>query len=34
MAVSKPIKDSLGDDVSYDEIKIALACLRNAAPES
>ena len=30
----KPLKEALGDDVSYDEIKIALACLRNAAPES
>jgi ATP-dependent DNA helicase RecQ len=30
----KPIKEALGDDVSYDEIRIALACLRNAAPNS
>ena len=29
----KPIKEALGDDVSYEEIRIALACLRNAAPE-
>ncbi|HEX5103986.1 MAG TPA: HRDC domain-containing protein, partial [Pirellulaceae bacterium] len=30
----KPIKETLGDDVSYEEIRIALACLRNAAPEN
>jgi ATP-dependent DNA helicase RecQ len=30
----KPLKEALGDSVSYDEIKIALACLRNAAPEA
>ena len=30
----KPLKEALGEDISYDEIRIALACLRNAAPES
>jgi ATP-dependent DNA helicase RecQ len=30
----KPIKEALGDDVGYDEIRIVLACLRNAAPEA
>ena len=29
----KPLKEALGDDVSYDQIRIAVACLRNAPPE-
>ena len=29
----KPLFEALGDEISYDEIRIALACLRNAPPE-
>ena len=29
----KPIHEALEESVSYDEIRIALACLRNVPPE-
>ena len=30
----KPLYEALGGTVSYDQLRIAVACLRNAAPES
>jgi ATP-dependent DNA helicase RecQ len=29
----KPLKEALGDDLGYDQIRIAVACLRNAPPQ-
>jgi len=29
----KPLKEALGDGITYDELRIAVACLRNAPPE-
>jgi ATP-dependent DNA helicase RecQ len=30
----RPLFEALGGEVSYDDLRIAVACLRNAAPET